>query len=91
MGEETFKENEMNEATIKFLIAIMAISGIALVCGICILAAINKPDKKNEPTRPECPNCGLPFSDWFWWPGKGNYCWPCYKKHGYIITAKEPK
>ena len=33
-----------------------------------------------------CPRCGRPFSDWFFWPGIGNYCWPCYHWNGIIIA-----
>lgn len=75
----------MSDASIKFLITIVVICCTAIPCGICILVAINRP--KKDP-KAKCPNCELPFSDWFWWPGKGNYCWPCYKNHGYIIFRK---
>lgn len=37
-----------------------------------------------------CPECNRRFSDWFFWPGKGNYCWPCYRKTRRIIVRKEP-
>jgi hypothetical protein len=36
-----------------------------------------------------CPQCGLHFNDWFFWPGIGNYCWPCYHKSGKIYARKE--
>ena len=25
-----------------------------------------------------CPRCRRPFSRWFFWPGKGLFCWPCW-------------
>lgn len=39
-----------------------------------------------EPAK--CPNCGLPFSDWFWWPLKGNYCWPCFNRTGKFYVRR---
>ncbi len=36
-----------------------------------------------------CPYCGLRFSSWFWWPGKGLYCWPCYKFLGATVVRKD--
>jgi len=45
--------------------------------------------KRKANPNSKCPYCGLPFSDWFFWPPHGNYCWPCYKKTGQIITKPE--
>ncbi len=42
-----------------------------------------------NPPKDVCPNCGLPFSDWFFWPGIGDYCWPCYNKTGEIFTKEQ--
>lgn len=42
--------------------------------------------------RETCLRCNVRFNDWFFWPGHGNYCWPCYRKTGLIITpdSKHP-
>ncbi len=37
----------------------------------------------------DCPQCGLRFNDWFFWPGKGNYCWPCYHNTGQVYVRIE--
>ncbi len=34
-------------------------------------------------------NVVLRFNDWFFWPGVGNYCWPCYHATGKIYTRRE--
>lgn len=47
--------------------------------------------KKKPKQRYVCPCCSRPFSDWFWWPGKGLYCWPCRKTYDVIITLDMAK
>jgi hypothetical protein len=43
-------------------------------------------DVAKRPKRPKCPECGIPFSDWFTWTDNGwSYCWPCYRKTGRVI------
>lgn len=32
------------------------------------------------------PRCGLHFSEWFFWPGIGDYCWPCYRDTGVVYS-----
>jgi len=39
----------------------------------------------------KCPKCLTQFSEWFYWPGRGCYCWPCYIETGRIITRKQAK
>ena len=34
--------------------------------------------------KDKCRYCARPFNSWFTWPGKGDYCWPCYTEHGII-------
>lgn len=35
-----------------------------------------------------CPKCGERFSEWFFWPGRGDYCYPCYEKTGVIYVRE---
>lgn len=35
-----------------------------------------------------CPRCGRKFSEWFFWPGKGDYCWPCYHETEQIVVRQ---
>lgn len=43
--------------------------------------------------KEKCPKCKRKFSDWFFWPGMGNYCFPCYieSDRKLLIIAKEIK
>ena len=37
-----------------------------------------------------CPNCNIPFNEWFYWPGLGDYCYPCYTATG-VIYCRDGK
>jgi len=64
---------------------------LLLLSIVSLYLELYKSYKINYSKCKTCPNCGLPFSDWFWWPGKGNYCWPCYNKTGKLFVKKEGK
>jgi hypothetical protein len=41
-------------------------------------------------TRGRCPQCRLPFSDWFTWgEGGPRFCWPCWHESDYTVVLRE--
>jgi len=46
----------------------------------------SKPEKRLKLC---CPNCHIPFSDWFLWGRFGRYCYPCQHKMG-SLSADAP-
>lgn len=71
------------------ILIIVAITTAGTAIGLEIVQDKKREQEKTDKNR--CPQCDLPFSDWFWWPGKGDYCWPCYKATGKIFVRKARK
>lgn len=51
-----------------------------------ILAWFRRAPLESRGPETHCPNCGLRFNEWFFWPGEGDYCFPCYYQTGYIYV-----
>lgn len=56
---------------------------------VALILILCKSERKRDRiyNKSVCPECGLPYSDWFVWDGE-RYCYPCWAKTGEVLKER---